>query len=89
LEAAELKDKKKARKTVKSFTDLPSAYVSASGVVAAPLPEWNPDYLVPPPPLESGVVHACAEQERLLTNECSCRRRNIATKTQRQEEEGK
>jgi len=72
LEAAEPKDKKKGRKTVKSFTDLPSAYVSASGVVAAPLPEWNPDYLVPPPPFESGVIHACAEQERLLTSECSC-----------------
>lgn len=51
------KDKNKEQKTVKNFTDLPSVYVSANGVAATPLPEWNPDYIVPPPPVDSGVVH--------------------------------
>lgn len=46
---------KKGRKTIKKYADLPTVYINASGVAALPLPEWNPNYIVPPPPSEPGV----------------------------------
>lgn len=41
--------RQKSQKTVKRVADLPSVYVGENGVAAAPLPEWNPTYVVPSP----------------------------------------
>jgi hypothetical protein len=40
--------RKKGQTTTKTFADLPDVYVNETGVAAAPLPDWNPTYLVPP-----------------------------------------
>jgi len=42
--------RKKGQKIVKSVADLPCVYVNETGVAATPLPEWDPTYIVPPPP---------------------------------------
>ena len=51
---------KKGRTTTKKYADLPSVYINASGVAAAPLPEWNPNYIVPPPPSEPAQLQCAA-----------------------------
>jgi len=60
---------KRGRKTTKKCADLPSVYIGTSGVAAPPLPEWNPNYIVPPPPSESGVFFVYNELER-FTGHC-------------------
>ena len=58
--------RKKGQKIVKRVADLPSVYVNEAGVAATPLPQWNPTYIVPPPPGWFLVYHKALTYSAML-----------------------